>query len=101
MFIREARIPIFNIHPALLPKYGGKGMYGMAVHKAVFESGDKESGATVHQVDNKYDHGKIIAQEKKDVSHCKSAEDISAEVLAIEHKLYGKTIWEYLVKLFS
>jgi phosphoribosylglycinamide formyltransferase-1 len=101
VFIREARVPILNIHPALLPKYGGEGMYGMAVHKVVHESGDKESGATVHLVDTKYDHGKIIAQEKVDISGCNSAEEISVTVIKAEHRLYGKAIWDYLVKLFS
>lgn len=101
MFIRDVSIPILNIHPALLPKFGGKGMYGMAVHKAVFEAKEKESGATVHLVDAKYDHGKILAQQVINISNCKSPEEIASDVLKIEHKLYAKTIWDFLVRLFS
>lgn len=101
MFLREIGIPVLNIHPALLPSFGGEGMYGMNVHRAVFESGDNESGATVHLVDFIYDHGGVIAQQKTNISLCSSAEDVAKVVLDIEHKIYGKTIWEYLVKLYS
>jgi phosphoribosylglycinamide formyltransferase 1 len=101
MFIRDAGIPILNIHPALLPKYGGEGMYGMSVHKAVHQAGDKESGVTVHLVDSRYDHGKVIAQEKADISSCQTPEEIAAEVLKTEHHLYGRAVWDFLVKLFS
>jgi phosphoribosylglycinamide formyltransferase-1 len=101
VFIREARIPILNIHPALLPNYGGEGMFGITVHKTVFASGDTESGATVHLVDSRYDHGKIIAREKTLITGCTSPEEIAQEVLKAEHKLYGKAIWDYLVKLYS
>jgi len=62
--IKKYRDRITNIHPALLPKYGGKGMYGRHVHEAVLASGDKESGATVHLVDEIYDNGRILVQEK-------------------------------------
>ena len=55
---------ILNIHPALLPKFGGQGMYGMRVHEAVLAAGERESGATVHLVDEEYDHGRVLAQEK-------------------------------------
>jgi len=101
MFIRDVSIPILNIHPALLPKFGGKGMYGMSVHKAVFDAADKESGATVHLVDAKYDHGKIVAQQVVEVSDCKTPAEIADRVLKIEHQLYGKTIWDFLIRLFS
>jgi phosphoribosylglycinamide formyltransferase 1 len=100
-FIREIGVPILNIHPALLPKYGGKGMYGGAVHKAVFEAREKKSGATVHLVDASYDHGRIIAQSTVDISDCNNPEEIGERVLLVEHELYGKAIWEYLVKLYS
>ncbi|MBI1936831.1 MAG: phosphoribosylglycinamide formyltransferase [Ignavibacteriales bacterium] len=86
-FIDAFENKIINIHPALLPEYGGKGMYGLNVHKAVFESSEKFSGATVHFVDKIYDHGKIIAQRKVDISDAKSAEEIAEEVLKIEHEL--------------
>jgi phosphoribosylglycinamide formyltransferase-1 len=101
MFLRDVRVPVLNIHPALLPKYGGKGMYGLAVHKAVFEAGEKESGVTVHLVNAQYDNGKTISQVRTDISDCKSPEEIAVKVLKTEHALYGKAIWEYLVKLFS
>lgn len=78
---------IINIHPALLPAFGGKGMYGMNVHKAVFESSAKVSGATVHFVNQEYDKGKIIAQRCVDISDVKSPEEIAKRVLQIEHKL--------------
>ena len=78
---------IINIHPALLPSFGGKGMYGMNVHKAVFESSAKVSGVTIHFVDETYDTGKIIAQRCVDISDVKSAEEIAERVLKAEHEL--------------
>ena len=78
---------IINIHPALLPSFGGKGMYGMNVHEAVFKSSVHVSGATVHFVDKVYDNGKIIAQRVVDISNVNSAEEIAERVLEIEHKL--------------
>lgn len=76
---------IINIHPALLPSFGGKGMYGMNVHRAVFNSSAKVSGATVHIVDKIYDNGKIIAQQCVDISDVKSPEEIAERVLKTEH----------------
>ncbi|MDP2364502.1 MAG: phosphoribosylglycinamide formyltransferase, partial [Ignavibacteria bacterium] len=78
---------IINIHPALLPSFGGKGMYGMNVHNAVFNSSAKVSGATVHLVDKSYDTGKIIAQKCVDISDVQSPEEIAERVLKIEHQL--------------
>jgi phosphoribosylglycinamide formyltransferase 1 len=78
---------IINIHPALLPSFGGKGMYGINVHKAVFESSAKVSGATVHFVDYTYDTGNIIAQRCVDISDVKSPEEIAERVIKIEHEL--------------
>jgi len=78
---------IINIHPALLPSFGGKGMYGMNVHKAVYNSGAKVSGATVHFIIEAYDEGKIIAQKKVDISDVKFPEQIAERVLKIEHEL--------------
>jgi formyltetrahydrofolate-dependent phosphoribosylglycinamide formyltransferase len=86
-FIKIFQNKIINIHPALLPSYGGKGMYGLNVHKAVFNVGDKFSGPTIHFVDETYDTGKIIAQKKIDISNCKNAEEVATEVLKAEHKL--------------
>lgn len=100
-FLRELALPVLNIHPALLPQYGGKKMYGMAVHQAVFDNRETESGATVHLVDPFYDHGQIIAQEKTDISQCHSPEEIADTVLKAEHRLYGRAIWSYLNQLFG
>lgn len=78
---------IINIHPALLPSFGGKGMYGLNVHKAVFNSSAKVSGATIHFVDASYDTGKIIAQRCIDIADAVSPEDIAERVLKIEHEI--------------
>ena len=86
-FLAAYQNKIINIHPALLPSYGGSGMYGMNVHRAVFNSGDKYSGATVHIVNEEYDSGRIIAQEKIDISKVNSPEELADEVLKVEHKL--------------
>lgn len=83
---------IINIHPALLPKYGGEGMYGMNVHNAVFNNGEKESGITIHYVNANYDEGEIIYQEKIDISDCNNPEEIAEKVLKLEHNLYPKII---------
>lgn len=97
-FISRAAIPILNVHPALLPKYGGKKMYGMAVHRAVYEAQESYSGATIHRVDSLYDHGEILAQKAVDISHCQSPEEIAATVLKIEHEIYPQAIYELLTK---
>ena len=83
---------IINIHPALLPSFGGKGMYGMNVHRAVFNSSVKVSGATVHMVDKTYDTGKIIAQKCVDISDVKNPEEIAERVLKIEHQLLPEVV---------
>ena len=87
---------IINIHPALLPKFGGKGFYGMHVHRAVIESGDKESGCTIHYVNEVYDDGEIIAQEKVPVLPDDTPESLASRVLSAEHRLYPKTIQKLL-----
>ncbi|RMD48394.1 MAG: phosphoribosylglycinamide formyltransferase [Ignavibacteria bacterium] len=92
MFIDGFDGNIINIHPALLPAFGGKGMYGMNVHKAVFESSAKYSGATVHFVDKVYDHGKIIDQAIVDIHDVSSPEEIAARVLEQEHKLLPRVV---------
>ncbi len=83
---------IVNIHPALLPSFGGKGMYGLYVHRAVFNSSAKVSGATVHMVDKTYDTGKIIAQKCVDISDVKNPEEIAERVLKIEHQLLPEVV---------
>jgi formyltetrahydrofolate-dependent phosphoribosylglycinamide formyltransferase len=78
---------IINIHPSLLPAFGGHGMYGRKVHEAVREAGVTESGCTVHVVDNEYDHGPVVAQRRVDVLAGDSVDDIAARVLGAEHSL--------------
>lgn len=77
---------IINIHPALLPLYGGKGMYGMHVHKAVVEAGDKESGITIHYVNENYDEGKVIFQAKCIVEPGDTPEVVAQKVQKLEHE---------------
>ena len=89
---------IINIHPSLLPKYGGVGMHGMNVHKAVFENGDKESGCTVHYVTGTVDGGKIIAQARVDISAAQSPEEIQKLVLEHEWKLLPAVVKELINK---
>ena len=88
---------IVNIHPALLPAYGGAGMYGRYVHEAVIASGDLQSGITVHYVDEVYDHGQIIFQAKCVVEINDKAEDLAKKVLALEHKYYTTVIAETIL----
>lgn len=83
---------VLNIHPALLPNYGGKGMYGMKVHKAVAKAKEQESGATVHYVTEEYDSGPIIGQAFVDISDCRKAKDIADRVFDAECMLYPKAI---------
>jgi formyltetrahydrofolate-dependent phosphoribosylglycinamide formyltransferase len=78
---------IINIHPALLPRHGGEGMYGGRVHAAVLAAGDAESGATVHLVDEEYDRGGILAQERVPVLPGDTPDDLARRVLAVEHRL--------------
>ncbi len=79
---------IINIHPALLPKYGGKGMYGIRVHEAVIAAHEKESGVTFHLVDEKYDHGRILKQIKVPVYEDDTPELLQQRILKEEHKHY-------------
>jgi phosphoribosylglycinamide formyltransferase-1 len=83
---------VLNIHPALLPKFGGKGMYGMNVHKAVIEANEAVTGATIHLVNTNYDEGKILAQMQVPVFSDDTAETLAARVLEVEHQLYSDTL---------
>lgn len=96
-FIQSFQNRIINIHPALLPLFGGSGMYGMNVHKAVFECSAKVSGATVHFVDEKFDNGMIIAQKSVDISGLDSPELIASKVLDVEHKLLPMVIEKFVL----
>lgn len=87
---------IVNIHPALLPKHGGDGMYGLNVHKAVIASGDSQSGATVHFVEGEYDTGEIIMQERCEVLSTDTPESLQSRVKELERELYPKAIVKIL-----
>jgi phosphoribosylglycinamide formyltransferase-1 len=92
---------IVNIHPSLLPKYGGKGMYGMHVHEAVKEAGETMSGCTIHLVNQEYDKGKILFQAIVPISDNMQASDIAKAVLVLEHQHYGPVIENYLKEKFA
>jgi phosphoribosylglycinamide formyltransferase 1 len=83
---------VLNIHPALLPRFGGKGFYGDRVHAAVLAAGDKESGPTVHLVDGHYDSGPVVAQKRVPVLPGDTVESLAARVLAQEHVIYTETL---------
>ncbi len=83
---------VINIHPALLPKFGGRGYFGRRVHDAVLAAGERESGATVHWVDNEYDHGPIIVQERCEVRPDDTPEALAERVGRIEHELLPRAI---------
>ena len=85
-----------NIHPALLPKFGGKGMYGMNVHKAVVEAGEALSGITIHYVNENYDEGAIIAQHKCQIDKSDTPNEVQKKVLALEHKFFAPCIEELI-----
>ncbi|MBQ8694020.1 MAG: phosphoribosylglycinamide formyltransferase [Bacteroidaceae bacterium] len=87
---------IVNIHPALLPKHGGKGMYGDRVHKAVVESGDTESGITIHLIDEQYDKGTTFFQAKCEVLPTDTPDDVAAKVHALEYEHFPHVIEEIL-----
>lgn len=89
---------IINIHPALLPKYGGKGMYGLKVHQAVKDSGDHESGITIHYVNERYDEGAVIRQVRVKVAPRDTAEQIADKVHALEYIHYPQVIEKLLDK---
>jgi len=90
--VRRFRRRILNIHPALLPSFGGRGMYGMSIHRAVFDAGVRITGPTVHYVDEEYDRGTIVAQWPVPVKPGDTPEDVAARVLAAEHRLYPRAV---------
>jgi len=87
---------IINIHPALLPKYGGKGMYGQHVHESVILNKETESGITIHLVNQNYDEGRIIFQAKCSISQQMGAKQLSAKVQQLEHQHFPKIIEEFV-----
>jgi phosphoribosylglycinamide formyltransferase-1 len=92
MVIREYAGRIINIHPALLPAFGGEGMYGARVHEAVIASGAHETGVTVHLVDDDFDRGPIIAQWRVPIDRSDTAETLAARVLNVEHVVYPRVV---------
>ncbi len=88
---------VVNLHPALLPDYGGEGMYGMAVHEAVVENEEEETGITIHYVNDEYDEGEIIFQETVEIDYEDTPEDVQYKVRQLEHKHYPEVI-EYTLK---
>jgi len=95
-FIFEFQDKIINIHPALLPKYGGKGMYGSYVHQAVIEAKEKETGITIHLVNEEYDKGKILFQAKFDIKEKDTQEDIEYQIHRLEHLHFPPVIEEVI-----
>ena len=89
---------IINIHPALLPKYGGKGMYGMHVHNAVVKNNEKESGITIHYVNDNYDEGAIIFQKSFEVLVCDTAEDVAKKIHILEQENFPKVIEKVILE---
>ena len=90
---------IINIHPSLLPKFGGKGMYGQKVHQAVSAAGELETGISIHFVNQNYDEGKVILQEKISITPGDDPKNIAAQVLKLEHHHYPRTIEKVLASL--
>ena len=90
--IHEYAGRIINIHPALLPAFGGEGMYGARVHEAVIASGAEETGVTVHLVDNEYDRGPIVAQWRVPIEKSDTPETLAARVLNVEHVVYPRVV---------
>jgi phosphoribosylglycinamide formyltransferase-1 len=90
---------MLNIHPALLPKFGGKGMYGKHVHQAVSEAGETETGITIHMVNEHYDEGAIVAQFKTEVEPGEDPESIEAKVRALEAEYYGPVVEAWIENL--
>ena len=97
--ITRYRHRILNIHPSLLPKFGGKGYYGLRVHRAVLAAGETRSGCTVHLVNEAFDEGPVLAQKTVPVRPGDTAEELAARVLAEEHRLYPAVLNQYIQQL--
>ncbi len=87
---------IINIHPALLPKYGGKGMYGNNIHQAILDNKEKETGITIHYVNEHYDEGGIVFQKTINIENCKTVDEIAEKVHSLEHMFFPVIIEELL-----
>ncbi len=97
--VKAFRGRMVNIHPALLPRYGGKGMYGMHVHRAVVADGERETGITIHYVNERYDEGDIVFQARCPVDPDDTPEDVARKVHALEHAHYPRVIDQLLQRL--
>ncbi|KIX21171.1 phosphoribosylglycinamide formyltransferase [Flavobacterium sp. 316] len=87
---------VINIHPALLPNYGGKGMYGMHVHKAVLDNKEIETGITIHYVNGNYDEGEFIFQKSVNIEDCITPEDVAKKVQELEHQYFPEVIEKFI-----
>jgi phosphoribosylglycinamide formyltransferase-1 len=97
--IRAYEGRILNIHPALLPKHGGKGMYGDRVHRAVIEAGEVESGITIHQVNEQYDSGSIVFQAKVSVTEADTPETLAAKIHKLEYRYFPEVVEREIAKM--
>lgn len=97
--IQAYPVSMLNIHPALLPNFGGKGMYGMHVHKAVIETGAKQTGITIHKVNEEYDKGEIVFQVAFDVLPTDTPETVAEKIHALEYEHFPRVIEEQIIKL--
>lgn len=95
--IKEYNNRIINIHPSLLPRFGGKGMYGKHVHAAVKQAGENETGITIHLVNEQYDKGEILLQKKTILTGAESVEEIASKVHSLEHQFFSETIEKWIV----
>ena len=95
--IKRYRNKIINIHPALLPKYGGKGYYGDYVHKSVLDSKESKSGITIHLVNEKYDDGKVLFQKEVSIDELETIDSLASKIHKLEHKYYPEIIEKYIL----
>ena len=95
--IKRYRNKIINIHPALLPKYGGKGYYGDYVHKSVLDSKESKSGITIHLVNEKYDDGKVLFQKEVLIDQLETIDSLASKIHKLEHKYYPEIIEKYIL----
>ena len=96
--IKEYSNKIINIHPALLPKYGGKGMYGKHVHQAILDNKERETGITIHYVNENYDEGEFIFQKAVNIENCKTADEIAEKVHELEQEYFPSLIEQLLTR---
>lgn len=96
--INNFKNKIINIHPALLPKYGGKGMFGLRVHQAVKVAGERETGITIHLVNERYDEGEYLFQKKVDLTGAETPEEIAQKVQELEHQYYPSVIEKWILE---